>query len=147
MIPAPIVIPPSQDWDGSDGPWSSFTLQVGTSAQDARVFVSTAGYQTWVVLPQGCTTFDPANCGNLRGGEFLTNQSTTRAPDNESSKGLFELGIEGDLRYSGNGEPGYDTVTLGWQGSGGPSLQRQVIAGIATKEFYQGFFGINPRPR
>lgn len=146
MTPTPITIPPSQDWDGNDGPWSSFTLQVGTPAQDVKVFVSTAGYQTWVVLPQGCTASDPADCGKLRGGEFLTDQSTTWAPNNGSINGLFELGIENNLGYSGNGEFGYDTVTLGWQGSGGPSLQRQVVAGVATKEFYLGNFGLNPRP-
>lgn len=145
-MPAPVVIPPSQDWDGNDGPWSSFTLQVGTPAQDVKVFVSTAGFQTWVVLPQGCTASDPADCSTLRGGEFLTNQSTTWALRNGSVNGFFELGIEKNLGYTGNGEFGYDTVALGWQGSGGPSLQQQIVAGIATKGFYLGLFGLNPRP-
>ena len=145
-MPAPVVIPPSQDWDGNDGPWSSFTLQVGTPAQDVKVFVSTAGFQTWVVLPQGCTASDPPGCFTLRGGEFLTNQSTTWAPNNGSVNGFFELGIEKNLGYTGNGAFGYDTVTLGWQGSGGPSLQQQIVAGIATKGFYLGLFGLNPRP-
>lgn len=31
-LPAPIVIPASQDFDGNDGPWSSFVIQVGTPA-------------------------------------------------------------------------------------------------------------------
>ncbi|SLM40392.1 Aspartic peptidase domain [Lasallia pustulata] len=145
-MPAPVVIPPSQDWDGNDGPWSSFTLQVGTPAQDVKVFVSTPGFQTWVVLPQGCTASDPADCSTLRGGEFLTNQSTTWALRNGSVNGFFELGIEKNLGYTGNGEFGYDTVALGWQGSGGPSLQQQIVAGIATKGFYLGLFGLNPRP-
>ena len=145
-MPAPIVVPPSQDWDGNDGPWSSFTLQVGTPAQDVKVIISTAGDQTWVVLHQGCTASDPANCGALRGGEFFPNQSTTWVLNNGSSHGYFDLALKANLGYFGNGEYGYDTVTLGWQGSGGPSLQQQVVAGIATKEFYLGLFGINPSP-
>lgn len=45
-----------------------------------------------------------------------------------------------------NRDFGYDTVELGWQGSGGPSLDQQVVAGIATEEFYLGVFGLSPRP-
>jgi hypothetical protein len=145
-VPAPIVIPASQNWVGNDGPWSSFTLQVGTPAQDVDVFISTAGDQTWVVLPQGCTSSDPSNCATLRGNEFHINQSTTWVPNNFSSGGLFQLGLEANLGYTGNGEYGYDTVGLGWQGSGGPTLNQQVVAGIATKEFYLGVFGLSPRP-
>ncbi|KAL8900765.1 MAG: hypothetical protein Q9207_005536 [Kuettlingeria erythrocarpa] len=58
----------------------------------------------------------------------------------------FTLGLETNLGYSGNGRYGYDTVALGWEGSGGPSLEHQVVGGIATKEFYLGSFGLNPRP-
>lgn len=64
-----------------------------------------------------------------------------------TSKGIFSLGLELNLGYAGNnGEYGYDTVALGWQGSGGPSLDQQIVAGIATKQFYLGIFGLNPRP-
>ncbi|KAL8748476.1 MAG: hypothetical protein Q9184_007278, partial [Pyrenodesmia sp. 2 TL-2023] len=55
------------------------------------------------------------------------------------------LGLEENLGYSGNGRYGYDTVALGWEGSDGPSLEHQVVGGIATKEFYLGAFGLNPR--
>ena len=51
-LPAPIVIPASQDFDGNDGPWSSFALRLGTPAQTVKVMISTAGSQTWVVLPR-----------------------------------------------------------------------------------------------
>lgn len=45
-LPGPIVIPASQDFDGNDGPWSSFVIQVGTPAQNVKTLISTAGYQT-----------------------------------------------------------------------------------------------------
>lgn len=125
--PAPIVVPPSQTFDGNDGPWSSFNLQLGTPAQDVTVLVSTAGYQTWAVVPAGCTSSDPRNCEATRGGFFQPNQSTTWKPNNVTSKGIFTLDLEKNLGYIGNGEYGYDTVSLGWQGSGGPTLEQQNV--------------------
>lgn len=143
--PAPIVIPPSQDFDGNDGPWSSFYLEIGTPPQDVKVMISTAGYQTWVVLPQGCTASDPPDCPTSRGGQFQPSQSSTWTYNNASVNGTFTFGLETGLDYSGNGDYGYDTIVLGYQGSNGPSLQQQTIAGIATKEFFLGIFGLNPR--
>ena len=143
--PAPMIIPPSQDFDGNDGPWSSFYLEIGSPAQDVKVLISTAGFQTWAVVPQGCVASDPPNCATLRGGQFLPSQSSTWRYNNASVNGTFTLGLETNLGYSGNGDFGYDTVVLGYQGSNGPSLPQQTIAGIATKEFYLGVFGLNPR--
>jgi hypothetical protein len=37
-------------------------------------------------------------------------------------------------------------VGLGYQGSGGPTVNHSVIAGIAGTEFYLGMLGLNPRP-
>lgn len=146
-LPAPIVIPASQDFDGNDGPWSSFALRVGTPAQTVKVMISTAGSQTWVVLPEGCTSLDPPDCLTSRGGEFYTNRSSTWRKNNVTSNGIFSLGLESNLGSIGNnGKFGYDTVRLGWQGSGGPSLDHQILAGIVTKQFFLGVFGLNPRP-
>ena len=145
-IPAPVVVPTSQNWKGNDDPWSSFILQVGNPAQDVDVLISMAAFQTLVILQQGCTSVDPPNCGSLRGGQFFPNQSSTWVYNAESPNGLFGLNLESNLGYTANGSYGYDTVALGWQGSGGPSLNRQVVGGIATKEFFVDFFGINPRP-
>lgn len=120
-------------------------IQVGTPAQNVKTLISTAGYQTWAVLPQGCTSSDPPTCGISRGGEFRPNKSTTWVANNVTSKGIFSLGLELNLGYAGNnGEYGYDTVALGWQGSGGPSLDQQIVAGIATKQLYLGIFGLIP---
>lgn len=143
---APIVVPASQNFEGNDGPWSTFTLQIGTPAQNVNVLVSTTGYQTWVVIPQGCPSQEPTGCAQLRGGLFNSNESTTWTQNNITSNGTFTLGLEENLGYTGNGLFGYDTVSLGWQGSNGPSLDRQIVAGIATPEFYMGVFGLDPRP-
>ena len=143
--PEPIVIPPSQDFDGNDGPWSSFYLEIGSPAQYVKVLISTASYQTWAVVPQGCVASDPPDCAALRGGQLIPNRSSTWKYNSANVNGTFTLGLETNLGYSGNGDYGYDTVVLGYQGSNGPSLEQQTIAGIATKEFYLGIFGLNPR--
>ncbi|KAL8719881.1 MAG: hypothetical protein Q9225_003178 [Loekoesia sp. 1 TL-2023] len=151
--PKPIVIPASQNFEGNDGPWSTFTVQLGNPAQDVNVFISTVGYQIWAVAPEGCTASDGANCAKLRGGVYNRNQSTTWIPNdispNTSSPNKtdgFTLGLEENLGYNGVGIYGFDNVTLGWQGSGGPSLDHQIVASIATIEFYFGIFGLNPKP-
>ena len=143
---APIIVSPSQQFEGNDGPWSTFTIQIGTPAQDVSVMVSTAGYQTWAVVPQGCPSTEPANCAQLRGRLLNVSDSTTWVQNNISSNGTFALGLEENLGYSANGLYGFDTVALGWQGSSPPSLRGQIVAGIAAPEFYFGIFGLDPRP-
>lgn len=40
-VPAPVVVPPSQSFEGNDGPWSSFTLQIGMVLDEAIALAST----------------------------------------------------------------------------------------------------------
>ena len=146
-VPAPIVIPPSQKYEGNDGPWSTFQFNVGTPAQTVDVLISTASYQTWAVVQQGCPSSEPANCAQLRGGLFQYSQSSSWVQNNVSANGTYALGLEENLDYTGdNGLYGYDTVTLGLQGSDVPTLEQQIVAGIATPDFYLGEFGLDPRP-
>ena len=144
--PAPVAVPATQEFDGNDGPWSSFTIQVGTPPQDVKVLISTASYQTLVVAPEGCTSSDPPDCASSRGGEFVSSISSTWRVNNITANGTFTLELEGNLAYSGNGDYGFDTVGMSWQGSGTPSLEQQIVGGIATKEFYLGIFGLDPKP-
>lgn len=46
------------------------------------------------------------------------------------------LDIEDGLKRANNGNFGSDTVGLGIQNSNGPTLTNQVVAGIATKDYY-----------
>ena len=143
-VPAPISIPPTQTFDGNDGPWSSFPIQIGTPPQTVKILPSTKGSQTWAVLPEGCIQSDPANCTTARGGVYQPNSSSTWNQNQGASGGLFPLLLETNLDDTGIGLYGYDTVVLGGQDSHGPSLAQQVVAGIATKAFYLGVFGLSP---
>ncbi|KAI9783654.1 MAG: hypothetical protein M1839_003502 [Geoglossum umbratile] len=130
--------------EGNDGLWSSFGIQVGSPPQSVRLLPSTSGSSTWVVLPEGCISSDPPTCPEDRGFLYRRNNSATW-----SLQGLFQLPLytQSLLGYSGNAYFGFDNITLGWPGSGGPTLRDpQVIAGIATKGFYVGQLGLSARP-
>ena len=131
--------------DGDDGSWSSFAVQVGSPPQDVRVLISSSGSALWVVLPEGCISTDPTDCPKNRGFTFNQNASSTWI-----DQGLFSLILTAEQPlgdYVGdNSDLGLDNITLGWQGSQGPSLSRQLIAGIATKDFYLGLLGLTNRP-
>ncbi|TVY52547.1 Candidapepsin-8 [Lachnellula cervina] len=144
--PPPISVSTSQaccgfrDNDGA-GSWSTFIVEVGTPAQPARVMVSTAGNEIWVVVPQGCPDKYGSDCAKNRGGIFTVENSTTW-----TNIGLYTLELETNLGYTGNGQYGHETVSLGYPGSGGPSLDNQNVAGIAAPDYWQGVFGLDATP-
>ena len=134
--------------DGNDGTWSSFAFQVGSPAQIVRLFVSTALHQTSVVVPEGCIATDPADCADLRGGLFLRNESSSfevNVANLSSAIYPLLLGDNTELGYTGKATFGFDDITIGWEGSGGPKLENQTIGGIAAKDSYLGLFGLTPR--
>ncbi|SLM33544.1 Aspartic peptidase domain [Lasallia pustulata] len=136
--PSPISVPPSKRWEGDDGPWSTFTIQVGTPPQPLHVLVSTAGEVTWTVLPSGCSSND-LSCTTGRGGTFNNSTSSTwHAPIP-----YYNMDIEQNLDYIAYGPVGNDTLSLG---TAGPTLTNQAIGGLVAKDFYLGILGLNPRP-
>ncbi|RSL75145.1 hypothetical protein CEP51_011133 [Fusarium floridanum] len=151
--PSAIVIPPSQYFEGNDGPWSSFNVRVGTTHQDARVLVSTAAPETLVILSEyGCSEriFEsvPTNCAVSRGNLFNPNESSTW-----HNLGIFgindgEVGLGAHLGYQQPAQFGLDVLGVGLvDGSGGITLKNQTVGGIATASpFYLGVFGINTQP-
>ncbi|MCJ1285323.1 hypothetical protein MMC26_004663 [Xylographa opegraphella] len=76
-----------------------------------------------------------------RGMTFNLNQSSTW-----KDQGIFNLYVEGNLNFTGNGEYGLDTVGLGLTSEIGPSVDGQVIAGIETADFDFGILGLNVQP-
>jgi hypothetical protein len=135
--------------DGADGKWSTFHVQVG--GQVVRLLPgtsSTAGTSTWVIIPEGCSVANPnlTNCEFDRGYLFRRNQSTSWSTRHLSGQGLYSLTllIEGELGLSGNGYYGFDTINPGLPGSGLPTVQNQVIAGIGTNDFWLGSLGLSP---
>ncbi len=144
-LPAPISIPPTLSFDGVDGPWSSFQVSIGTPPQTVKVLISTASSQTWAILPQGCTQSDLNDCTVSQDAAFRPEDSSTWNNNTATANALFPLLLDNSLlNYTAAGLYGFDNVTLG--GAGGPSLDNQAVAVIATDEFYVGLFGLNPQP-
>lgn len=73
--PKAYVFVPDQNWDGNDGSWSTFIVQVGTPPQYFRVLPSINGRETWVPMPSDCQQ-GKSWCGNARGVEPFPNPST-----------------------------------------------------------------------
>ncbi|MCJ1350244.1 MAG: hypothetical protein MMC33_000225 [Icmadophila ericetorum] len=148
-IPSPLAFNPSGNWDGNDGNWSSFVVQIGSPPQPVLVLPSTSASSLWVVLPQGCDNFDPSTCPDNRGNVFNPNASTTWV--NEGLFGLPDFSEQAVLPsiYTANSigsDVGLDNITLDWSGNGGPTLQNQTIAAYAAKDFYIGSVGLSPYP-
>lgn len=125
----------------TDGPWSSFALQVGTAAQDVRVQISTASTFTWTIGASGCPAGYVDNCADSRGGLFLTNESLTWVPNS-----IFSFSLEDNLGEDTTGNAGFDTVALGWQGSGAPTAEHSIVFSIVDSVYWIGEMGLNPRP-
>lgn len=147
-LPAPYIVPPSQQWDGNDGSWSTFSINVGSPGQDFRVLISTSGSAIFLPVPAGCSSADPANCASLRGVQPFNGAPGLGFQVNESSTiGLYTLDLEARLNYKGNGLYGYDRVGLETANDkSGLSLGRQLVAGIADKSYFMGVLGLGITP-
>ncbi|KAK5705104.1 hypothetical protein LTR97_002219 [Elasticomyces elasticus] len=152
IVAAPLSWSPSSFWDGNDGLWNTFLVDVGTPPQQFRVLPSTAGQETWLPNPQGCTTAnpdDPGYCGYLRGALPFNGANSSGFFNNESSSwdliGLYTLDAqEAELGYTGNGLYGFDTVAL--NGTTTPfSENKSVVAGVADLDYWLGVFGLGPK--
>lgn len=80
-------------------------------------------------------------CESSRGQPFLTNESLTWVPNS-----MWDLGLEMNLGLDSTASFGFDTVVLGWQGSGLPSATHMVIANLGVDTYWLGNFGLNPQP-
>lgn len=102
-----------------------------------------------MVLAEGCTDANPtlSGCADDR-HIFTRNQSSTWSTQSLANKGLYALNTfeESSLGLTGNAFYGFDTIELGLGGSGMPSLNGQLVAGIATNDFWLGSLGLSPVP-
>ncbi|CAG8953789.1 hypothetical protein HYFRA_00006681 [Hymenoscyphus fraxineus] len=141
-LPSPISVPTSQFWDSDNGGiWSTFILNIGSPPQPSRVIISTSSSETWVVGPQGCPQKYGSNCEENRGLLFHPERSTSWTANNN-----FSLFLEEKLGLEGNGQFGFDTVSLGYTGGDAVSLEQQSVAAIASPDYWFGLFGLDPEP-
>ncbi|KAL0253353.1 hypothetical protein SLS55_010330 [Diplodia seriata] len=151
----PYVFPASQGYRGNDGSWSTFIVRAGQPAQDFEVLPSTSGVNVIVPLIEGCVNSPdnitaPANCGSLRGAFPSNNHQSSGFMTNSSSTwrniGIFDLNLGTQYDIDINARYGYETIGLAVEHSGGPTLDGQVVAGIARKQFFLGVFPLGIKP-
>ncbi|CAG8981147.1 hypothetical protein HYALB_00005862, partial [Hymenoscyphus albidus] len=123
------------------GIWSTFILNIGSPPQPSRVIISTSSSETWVVGPQGCPQKYGSNCDDNRGLLFHLENSTSWTANNN-----FSLFLEEKLGLEGNGQFGFDTVSLGYTGGDVVSLEQQSVVAIASPDYWFGLFGLDPEP-
>lgn len=140
-IPAALNIAAAQNWDGNDGPWSSFPLQVGNRVQNVRVQIGTAATSVVTVSAEGCPGEYGPNCGDSRGLLFYPNESLTWIENS-----IFNIGINNALGLDTQADAGFDTVTIGWQGSTTATVEHNVVFNADSATYWLGLFGLNPRP-
>ena len=154
--PSPIVVPPTTKFEGNDGSWSTFYINVGyPTGQNFRVLVSTSSVLTWVIAPQGCTSSDPSDCPELRGVEdYAGAKSSGYNPSdsvNATTMGDYALAVDGATatlsslygpRYSGINVAVYDDVVGLGEYSTGSLRLTEVFGAVASTDIFLGEFGL-----
>jgi len=146
--PLPLIVTPTYSWDGDDGSWSTFAIEVGSPPQSFRVLPATIGQEVAIPVPQGCggALSNLTDCGNLRGANdnasrgFLSEKSTTWDP-----QGPYVFSDGNNLFGDANpGLYGLDSVALANKVTGNytSALEKQTVAGISQQYFWLGILGL-----
>ncbi|KAJ4342862.1 hypothetical protein N0V95_006802 [Ascochyta clinopodiicola] len=147
QAPVPYSVPPSQQFDGNDGSWSTFEISVGIPGQDFRVLPSTKSGVTYVIAPEGCSLpTDPTNCANMRGADIFNSAQNPGFQVAQSTQwsaiGQYDVDLEDALNMTAEGLFGYDHVALGpaavTSDTYVASIDRQVVAAVADMDYYMG---------
>ncbi|KAK0105097.1 hypothetical protein ONS96_004500 [Cadophora gregata f. sp. sojae] len=136
----PITIFSNSDWDGNDGPWSSFSFRTGNPPQTQKLLISTSSRSVLLVSSSGCTSSDPPDCATQRGGTFDPTKSSTWVANTIAVN--TSLSLQSSLGYDVTGNFGFDDFADSF--SFLPQLN-QSIATFAGQDTYVGIFGICPR--
>lgn len=130
---------------GNDGSWSPFLVKVGTPPSLLRLLASTEIPETWVIFSQGCPAV-PLNCSDARGGIFDSDASRTWSfKTGIYNTSIYQISTELNLQLNNNAVYGFDTVQIGSPGMDNATVDHQVVAGIATQDFYLGSLGLHNR--
>lgn len=149
-LPQPVSIPPTEGFGGNDGLWAMFAMQLGRPPQDISFLPSTVSSEAWAINANtGCPNGMPLppaaggnpGCSDSRGGLFNSNESTTWV-----SNSIYTLGVEGVLGLDTTATFGYDDITIGTAGSGGPTIPHQVVAEVGDPRYWVGSLGLYPAP-
>ncbi|KAH8603051.1 aspartic peptidase domain-containing protein [Bisporella sp. PMI_857] len=135
VIPLAVVVPPSGNWEGNDGLWSTFSIQIGSPAQKVNALVSTASNQQLVVSAGACSTGSSTTCKTAPASTFDPKSSSTWIRNNGTAQVLAT-----DLNST---EVLYGTDTIALSGISSLSSPNQLL-GITPNNLSFNSLGLNP---
>ncbi|PVH93309.1 acid protease [Periconia macrospinosa] len=149
-LPKPVALSPSGEFDGNDGRWSSFYVNIGDAdatgrGQNFKVLISTSSPLT--LVPSQASWCNP-DCAAKRGAQiFDGSQSQGFDPEKSQSwkdAGIFNLPLphwwsEGDI----NATYGSENVGLGESSKDSPILTQQYVARYDSQKLFMGSFGLS----
>lgn len=147
-IAAPFIVSPSFRFDGDDGAWSTFDIEIGTPPQSLRILPATVGQEVWVPIPEGCAGImsGVSDCGDLRGANDASSRGFKYTDSSSwNQTGIFQLAAEQYLYGSADsGLYALDTFTLAsaLDPNAEATLDSQTVAGIASPNFWLGSLGL-----
>ncbi|KAL1797937.1 hypothetical protein ACET3X_004543 [Alternaria dauci] len=157
LPPTPYVLNPSGDWEGNDGRWSTFPINIGddntnsSNGQEFRVLISTSLGTT--LVPQRvdwCDSPTEEECAANRGIVSFGNSQSLGFDDSKSPQwkevGIYNFPLPEWYNISVEGDPnavwGEDTVGLGVSSPQSFMLQNQYVAQYAISNFFMGSLGL-----
>jgi hypothetical protein len=155
LPPKPLVLTPSGTFDGDDGKWSTFNINVAGDGegkgQNFKVLISTSSPITLVPAQTGdCDE----QCAKSRGVLDVGALGFNAAPsDTYQSTGLYDLPFKNTYYWSRsllppssngtlNGAWGQSTVGLGSASKQSITIAKQYVAMYYFSEFYLGSLGL-----
>lgn len=149
LPPPPIVVAPSGDFDGNDGKWSTFYINIGDDGsgrgQNFKVLIFTSSPVTMV--PQQ-TEWCNSDCAAKR-GVMVFNGEQPLGFESQQSKAWKDAGIytiplphwwSGTKNLSATW--GSENVGLGESSKQSDILASQWVMEYTFKDFYMGSFGL-----
>lgn len=151
--PLPIAVPASGSFDGADGAWSTFHVNVGGDGgnglgQNFKMLVSTSRSTTLLPLEAAwCVNPSPSQCAQHRGVlPYNSRQSLGFLPNAShqyQNLGLFDLEQSVPaLAQPESGRYGLDSIGAGLASVDGLVLDRQLVAGYMAEEPFLPSIGL-----
>lgn len=150
--PVPLLVDPSGEFDGNDGPWSTFFINIGGDGegggQTFRVHISTSSPITLVPIESGWCDED---CSVDRGVEIFKGTQTLGLEEDHASwqrAGIYDYPeMDGWFNEtSPKGVWGLDNVGLGQSSKDSWIVTEEYVVGSSDKNFYMGYFGLAAGP-
>jgi hypothetical protein len=147
-VPKPYVLTPSGDFDGNDGRWSSFYINLGDDGtgigQNFKVLIATSSPITIIPGPADWCNQD---CAAKRGVETFDGKPSLGF-DKTASKAwknadIFPIPLPTGYNGSINGLYGTENVGLGESSKTSLILAQQFVALPTDKQLFMGSFGLS----